>query len=210
MANYTCKICNNTFVDEDPFLVEPICPNCKKEKTAASDKIAAPKKTSETVETLLGFLIIFGVILLFWGGCSGVFTYHDKIYVKNKLKTYDTEDFSPGRKNKYIDIVNFGKDDRASIEAFIYNKTTGEEKEISLTLPLYQLRARAETNDFDTIIRYKQPVFNSGNSYIKATDAIVENSNEFTSTVNRAKLEYVRANAKEMKDWVFDKEEIAK
>ena len=210
MSKYTCNICKNTFSDEDPFLVQPICPNCKKKQTSASVKISTSKNKNNTFFAIIFYSAIFLIVFLSWGGCKGLFTYHDKIFVKDKLKTYSTEDFAPGAKNKNIDIVRFDTEDKVNTEILIYNKTTGEEKKISLKLPLYQIRTRAEKNDFDTIIRYKQPMLNSGNSYIKTTDAIFENSKEFNSAIDEAKLNYIKENTKEMKDWVFNKEENPK
>ncbi|OQB57845.1 MAG: hypothetical protein BWX96_03107 [Bacteroidetes bacterium ADurb.Bin145] len=210
MAKYTCKECNKIFTDEDPFLVQPICPNCKNQKNTASIKITPAASKGSTRGGLIFISVTLAIIFLLWGGCSGVFTYHDEIYVKDKLKTYSTEDFAPGAKNKNVDVVTFDVEDRITTEVVIYNKTTGEEKKISLALPIYQLRVRAVKNDFDTIVGYKQPAVYSGNSYIKTTDAILENSPEFTSAIADAKVKYIKDNAKEMKDWVFNKEEINK
>ncbi len=210
---YKCKKCGAEFVSFRPLLLWPVCERCKREKEQSKDiKDISNKKQSSDAEyeqnksAFFGFILLILIGLCIWGyyrGCAAI-SYWDKIYVKNNLKTYSDKDFN--EKDGKVEIVKFDEKDMLNVQVPVYNKNTGEEKNITLQLPIYGLWTKEisrETLEGKKVITsYEQPVINDGYNYIKPQDAILMDTKEYNQLIEQAKNKYSYKNI-EFKNWSF-------
>ena len=110
--------------------------------------------------------------------------------------------------NVNISTVKFNDDAKVSLDVTAYNILSGEEKNITLVLPIYKLWTREHKNDSNVILRYQQPWLNDGEDYIKPTDAIIEDSPEFKAIIQETFQKYKKTNKKEFGNWSLNKNEI--
>ena len=210
---YKCRKCGAEFKS---FHVEllPVCERCKREK----EEFKIAKNSSETSKTpdapakgnivaVIGLIAICFFIWLVLKGW-GALTYWDKIYVPDNFNTYSSTEF------KTVEKVKLDKDDQITKDITVYNKKTGEKKEITLQVPLYKIWTRKSSREKldgkEEILSYKQPLINDGYDFIKPTDAIIEDTDAFNAVVQKAMIAYKDAHINEFTDWTFNKDEIKK
>lgn len=217
MAKYTCRKCGSEFISYRPFVVLPVCERCNREKEQlkvlkgkSKDEDAEYEKNKNAVFGLVSIIVICIGVWGYYKGCATI-SYWDKIYVNNNLKTYSRANFD--LKEGGSEIVKFDEKDMLNVELPAYNKTTGEEKSITLQVPLYKMWTKEiskENLDGKKIITaYEQPVINDGFNYIKPSDVIIEDSKEYNQLIEKLKIKYAFNNG-EFKNWTFEKNNVNK
>lgn len=214
MAKYKCRKCGSEFISYNPLVIFRVCDRCLREKEQfkliknnLKDNEAENKQNKNE---FIGCATIIALCIGVWGyykGCS-IVSYWDKIYVRNNLKTYSRDNFD--LKEGGFEIVKFNESRMLDVEIPVFDKKTGEEKSITINVPLYAIWTKeisGETADGKKIVTvYEQPVINDGYNYIKPGDAIIEGSKEYNQIIEQAKLK--QRYSVELKNMTFDKSKI--
>lgn len=217
MAKYKCRKCGSEFISYNPLVIFRVCDRCLREKEQfkiIKNKLKGDE--TENKQNTNGFIGCATIIVLcigvwvYYRGCA-IISYWDKIYVKNNVKTYSTANFDLQKGGS--EIIKFDESEMLDIEMPIYNKATGEEKIITLKVPLYIIWtkeiSRMTLDGKKIVTAYEQPVINSGYNFIKPSNAIIENSKEYNQIIGQTKYIYSRVKS-DFKNYTFDKNKIQK
>ncbi|MBN2077482.1 MAG: hypothetical protein JW838_00855 [Spirochaetes bacterium] len=172
-----------------------------------SNKKENIKKTESKIAKVIA--IMFGVLISLYLLFEEL-EYLDEIYVYNNVKAYSNEDFNV--KSQYdFQVLNFGEHEKATTVVTVYNKNTGDTKEVTLESSLYKLEAKKITKKLndgkEIVVSYK---LRRWDKYIKPSDALINNTPEINRIVEQLKQQYKRENAIEFRDWTFNESEVIK
>ncbi|TGK81552.1 hypothetical protein EHQ24_09590 [Leptospira noumeaensis] len=165
-----------------------------------------PKESKWAKFIYYSFLIGFPLYLM--QICSSYSFYHEKIFVKNPLKTYKSYEIDQRVDSLNLKSIDISNEPKLNWAVTVRKKSTGDKKQINIELPLYILRAQKITREnLDgelNIIGFKIAPMYQGEDFVNINDVITTESKEFKQILRQSADQHRVKFKSDFTNWEFD------